>query len=65
MTESATTPGLILAVVFLPPLAIFIAEGVSRNFWICFGLTCLGYLPGMAFAFYFLLSRRRSAPQPA
>jgi uncharacterized membrane protein YqaE (UPF0057 family) len=23
------------------------AEGVTRDFWIGFGLTCLGYLPGV------------------
>jgi uncharacterized membrane protein YqaE (UPF0057 family) len=54
------TPGFILAAIFLPPLALFMSEGMSRNFWICFGLTCLGYLPGVAFALCTLLSRRRS-----
>jgi hypothetical protein len=39
-------------------LAIFLAEGVTRNFWIGFGLTCLGFLPGVAFAFFVLLTRR-------
>ena len=52
------TPGLIVAALLLPPLAIFLAEGVTRNFWIAFGLTCLGYLPGIAFTFYTLLKRR-------
>jgi uncharacterized membrane protein YqaE (UPF0057 family) len=55
------TPGLIIAALFLPPLAIFLAEGVTRNFWLAFGLTCLGYLPGVAFAFYTLLRRRPAA----
>ena len=49
--------GLIVAALLLPPLAIFLAEGVTRNFWISFGLTCLGYLPGVAFVFYTLLKR--------
>ena len=49
--------GLIVAALLLPPLAIFLSEGVTRNFWIAFGLTCLGYLPGVAFAFYVLLKR--------
>lgn len=49
--------GLIVAALLLPPLAIFLVEGVCRNFWIAFGLTCLGYLPGIVFAFYTLLKR--------
>ncbi len=57
--------GLIVAALLLPPLAIFLAEGVTRNFWISFGLTCLGYLPGVAFTFYALLKRPAAAPDPA
>jgi uncharacterized membrane protein YqaE (UPF0057 family) len=57
--------GLIFAALLLPPLAIFLAEGVTRNFWIAFGLTCLGYLPGMAFAFYTLLRRPAAEPRSA
>lgn len=56
--------GLIVAALLLPPLAIFLAEGVTRNFWISFGLTCLGYVPGMAFTFFTLL-KRPAAPGPA
>jgi uncharacterized membrane protein YqaE (UPF0057 family) len=54
------TPGQIVAALLLPPLAIFMAEGVTRNFWIGFGLTCLGYLPGVVFAFFVLLTRRNA-----
>ncbi len=56
--------GLIVAALLLPPLAIFLAEGVTRNFWITFGLTCLGYLPGVAFTFYTLLKRPAAVPGP-
>jgi uncharacterized membrane protein YqaE (UPF0057 family) len=56
--------GLIVAALLLPPLALFLSEGVTRNFWIAFGLTCLGYLPGVVFAFYALL-KRPAAPGPA
>jgi uncharacterized membrane protein YqaE (UPF0057 family) len=48
-----------VAAVLLPPLALFLLEGVSRNFWIAFALTCLGYVPGAAFALYMLLNRSR------
>ena len=46
------------AAVLLPPLALYLTGGVSRDFWIAFGLTCLGYLPGAAFALFALLRRR-------
>ena len=57
--------GLIIAALLLPPLAIFLVEGVTRNFWISFGLTCLGYLPGIAFTFYTLLKRPVAATPAA
>jgi len=55
------TIGLVLAALLLPPLAIYLVEGVSRDFWIGVGLTCLGFLPGVAFAFFTLLRNRRPA----
>ena len=58
-------PGLIAAAILLPPLAIFLAQGVSRDFWIGFALTCLGYLPGVAFALFALLRGRTSRPAAA
>jgi uncharacterized membrane protein YqaE (UPF0057 family) len=54
------TAGQIVAALLLPPLAIFLAEGVSRNFWIGFALTCLGFVPGVLFAFFVLLTRRNT-----
>ncbi|WP_431848268.1 YqaE/Pmp3 family membrane protein, partial [Allosphingosinicella sp.] len=33
------TIGLIVAALILPPLAIFMARGITRNFWISLGLT--------------------------
>ena len=65
MTGAALSPGLVAAAILLPPLAIFMAEGVTRNFWISFGLTCLAFLPGVAFTLYTLLKRRPPAPGPA
>lgn len=59
------TAGQIVAALLLPPLAIFLAEGVTRNFWIGFGLTCLGYVPGMLFAFFVLLRRRTATTTTA
>jgi uncharacterized membrane protein YqaE (UPF0057 family) len=59
------TIGRIVAALFLPPLAIFLEEGVSRNFWIDVGLTCLGYVPGIIFAFVVLMRRQAPVQQPA
>jgi uncharacterized membrane protein YqaE (UPF0057 family) len=55
------TPGQIVAALLLPPLAIFFAEGVGRNFWIGLALTCLGYLPGVIYAFFVLLRGRSTS----
>ena len=51
--------GMIVAALLLPPLALFLDEGVSRNFWIDVALTCLGFLPGMIFALFVLIAKRR------
>lgn len=56
------TPGLVIAALLLPPLALYLAEGVGARFWICLGLTCLGFLPGVAFALFTLLTRHRARP---
>ena len=55
----------VAAAILLPPLALFLVGGASRDFWIAFGLTCLGYLPGMAFALFVLLKRRSPRVTPA
>ncbi|HKT14740.1 MAG TPA: YqaE/Pmp3 family membrane protein [Allosphingosinicella sp.] len=54
------TIGRIIAALLLPPLGIFLAEGVSRNFWIGLVLTCLGYIPGIIFAFVVLAKNQRT-----
>ncbi len=51
-------PSALLAALFLPPLGLFLTEGVTRNFWISFALTCFGFFPGIAFSLYVLLTRR-------
>ena len=39
----------------LPPLGVFLARGLGRDFWIALGLTLIGWLPGIAFALVALL----------
>ncbi len=53
--------GFIIAALLLPPLAVFLDQGVSRNFWIDFALTCLGFVPGVIFALVVLFAKRRTA----
>ena len=57
--------GRIVAALLLPPLAVYLHEGVSRNFWIDFALTCLGFVPGIVFALAVVIAARRPEPQPA
>ena len=59
------TIGLIVAALLLPPLAIFLDEGISRNFWITFALTCLGFLLGVVYAFVILAKKPRAAAPAA
>ena len=55
----------VVAAILLPPLALFLVGGVSRDFWIALGLTCLGYVPGLAFALFVLLKGRSARGAPA
>mgnify|MGYP001042039532 FL=1 len=50
----------ILLSILLPPLGVFLQEGLNANFWISVVLTILGYIPGMVFALYILLSGNRA-----
>lgn len=47
----------ILLAIFLPPLGIFVQEGLNSNFWINVVLTLFGYLPDIIFALYILLAK--------
>ena len=54
-----------IAAFLLPPLAVFLEEGLSRNFWIDVGLTCLAFIPGIIFAFVVLSRQQRGVASPA
>ena len=53
-------PGHIVAAALLPPLGVYLARGPGRDFLIACALTVLGFLPGMAFALWWVL---RGAPR--
>lgn len=38
--------------ILIPPLGIFLKEGINKNFWIGLLLTLLFFFPGMVFAIW-------------
>ncbi|MGI3213281.1 YqaE/Pmp3 family membrane protein [Roseovarius tibetensis] len=50
----------IVIAILLPPLGVFLQEGVGKHFWINILLTILGYIPGIVHAVYIIASRGRS-----
>ena len=57
--------GEIIAALLLPPLAVFLEEGLSRNFWVDVMLTCLAFVPGILFALFVLGRDHRAEAMPA
>lgn len=47
----------IVAAFFLPPLAVFLHDGVTASFWINILLTLLAYFPGLIHALVVLMSK--------
>ncbi|MFO7654954.1 MAG: YqaE/Pmp3 family membrane protein [Candidatus Krumholzibacteriia bacterium] len=48
----------IIVAIILPPLGVFLQEGLGKHFWINVLLTILGYLPGIIHAVYIIVSRK-------
>ncbi|KAM0821371.1 hypothetical protein ACQ4PT_072276 [Festuca glaucescens] len=54
----------ILIAILLPPLGVFLHYGLcSKEFLISVLLTILGYIPGIIYAVYVLVSRSDEQPQ--
>lgn len=47
----------ILLSILLPPLGVFLQEGLGKHFWINVLLTLLGYVPGVVHAIYIIVTR--------
>ena len=47
----------IIVTILLPPLGVFLQEGLGKHFWINILLTLLGYLPGIVHALYIIIKR--------
>lgn len=54
----------ILFSVLLPPLGVFLDQGLRKHFWINILLTILGFLPGIIHAVYVIAKEptRREIP---
>ncbi|MFU8865980.1 MAG: YqaE/Pmp3 family membrane protein [Rhodobacterales bacterium] len=49
----------IIIAVILPPLGVFLQEGLGKHFWINILLTILGYVPGIVHAVYIIARKGR------
>jgi uncharacterized membrane protein YqaE (UPF0057 family) len=59
MSSSASSADLlrVLISVLLPPLGVFLQEGIGTQFWINLLLTLLGYVPGLVHAIWIIARR--------
>lgn len=57
----------IVVALLLPPLGVFMQEGLNRRFWLNVLLTILGYVPGIIHALYVIVKYepRRTLPRHA
>ena len=42
----------VICAILIPPLAVFLKEGMGKNVWIGLILWILGWIPGVIFAFW-------------
>ncbi|GAD56348.1 MAG: uncharacterized membrane protein YqaE (UPF0057 family) [Limimaricola cinnabarinus] len=47
----------IIIAIFIPPLGVFLQEGLGKHFWINVILTLLGYVPGIIHALWIIIKR--------
>jgi len=47
----------VLLSILLPPLGVFLQEGIGTQFWINVLLTLLGYVPGLVHAVWIIARR--------
>ncbi|SPJ22738.1 YqaE/Pmp3 family membrane protein [Palleronia abyssalis] len=47
----------IIIAIFIPPLGVFLQEGLGKHFWINVILTILGYIPGIVHALWIIIKR--------
>jgi uncharacterized membrane protein YqaE (UPF0057 family) len=47
----------VLLSIILPPLGVFLQEGIGTQFWLNLLLTLLGYVPGLVHAVWIIARR--------
>lgn len=47
----------IIIAILLPPLGVFLQEGLGKHFWLNILLTLLGYIPGIVHAVYIIAKK--------
>ena len=47
----------VIIAILLPPLGVFLQEGLGKHFWINIILTLFGYVPGIVHALYIIIKR--------
>lgn len=47
----------VLLSVIIPPLGVFLQEGLGKHFWLNVLLTLFGYIPGLVHAIWILARR--------
>jgi len=47
----------LIVAILLPPLGVFLQEGLGKHFWINVVLTILGYVPGIIHAVWVIVTR--------
>lgn len=53
----------IVIAILLPPLGVFLQEGIGKHFWINILLTLLGYIPGIVHAVWIIAKSCRHRRQ--
>ena len=49
------SPWAIIAAILLPPLGVWLSEGLTTNFWAAAVLTLIAFVPGVIFALVVVL----------
>jgi uncharacterized membrane protein YqaE (UPF0057 family) len=59
MSSSTSSADLlrVLLSILLPPLGVFLEEGIGTQFWINLLLTLMGYIPGLVHAIWIIARR--------
>jgi uncharacterized membrane protein YqaE (UPF0057 family) len=59
MSSSASSADIlrVLLSILLPPLGVFLQEGIGTQFWINVLLTLFGYVPGLVHAIWIIARR--------